>query len=149
MENGLYRPLIKGLQQLGYLICTPLDAELDKRLLPALYSIGSFIALFFSGLTDSVIYITRRLAFKRRGEQYVDHPGPRLTAAARLAIDTPMDAYMRMKRQLLPRFHKYRYLAEASLISFKEFCSRHLTAFIFALTALAALAVWLAALIFR
>ena len=145
MENGLYRPLIKRLQQLGYLICTPLDAELDKRLLPALYNTGSFIALFFSGLTDSVIYITRRLAFKRRGEQYVEHPGPRLTAAARLAIDTPMDAYKHMKRQMLPRFYKYRYLAQASLISLKEFCARHLTAFIFTLTILAVLIVWLAA----
>ena len=56
-----------------------------------------------------------------------------------------MDAYKHMKRQMLPRFYKYRYLAQASLISLKEFCARHLTAFIFTLTILAVLIVWLAA----
>lgn len=149
MENGLYRPLIKKLEQLGYLICEPLDAELDERLLPALYNAGSILALMFSGMVDGVIYIARRLIFKRRGEQYVDRPGPKLAAAARLAIDTPTDAYHDLKRQIVPRFHKYRYLAQAAAISLKEFCSRHLTGFIFALTALTILIVWLAAYLLR
>ena len=147
MENGLYRPMIKGLTNLGYLICAPLNANFEQYLVPVLYRAGSIIALTFDGLTEAVVYLARRLAFKRRNEPYVDQPGPRLKSAARLAIDTPMDAYQYIKRALKPRLQKYHYLLGAALTEMKAFCLRHLTALVFILVGLAAavigLIVWL------
>jgi hypothetical protein len=127
------------------LICTPLNANFEQFLVPALYRTGSFVALTFSGLTDGLIYVLRRLAFKRRNEPYVDGPGPRLSSAARLALDTPADAFHRARQSLWPRLLAWRYLLVAGLSALKEFFLRHITALVFILAGLAALAVGLAA----
>lgn len=138
LENLLYRPLVSGLKKLGFLICAPLDTQMDGFFIPLMYEGGSGLAGTLNGVLEGTVYLLRRLALGRRAEPYLEEPDPRVKAAAKAAGGKAAQALRRAEDGLAPRLQKSLWLLKASASTLKEFCLRHAFALLSVLAGLAA-----------
>ncbi|NLC32754.1 MAG: sodium:proton antiporter [Clostridiales bacterium] len=55
LEDKIYRPLVKALIKLGFLVFTPFDKLMDKVLIPSLFNVFTFLSRLLEGIMDKVL----------------------------------------------------------------------------------------------
>ncbi len=136
LEELCYRPLIGGLKKLGFLICSPLDAQMDRLIIPLLVEGGSRAAQALSGSLESAVHGARRLLLARQEEPYVEIAPPGAQAVPRGA-----------RGAARARLQKYGWLLKAAAESCADFIRRHAFSLLSALAGVAAAAIALHALL--